>query len=205
MESRIRDLQRQIAALEHELSAAIAERESQVRFTIRHKRIEFQQEARELHRRLKRNVYDWLVTDRPQNLLTGPIIYALAIPLLLMDLVVTFYQATCFPVYRIAKVRRRDYISFDRHQLGYLNVFERFHCEYCGYANGLLAYASEIGARTEQYFCPIKHAHHLRNPPPRYIRFIEYGDSTDYHARLEQFRVELAPPADEAPNAGGNA
>lgn len=34
------------------------------------------------------------------------------------DLLVTFYQWTCFPVYGIAKVMRGDYIVFDRHHLG---------------------------------------------------------------------------------------
>jgi hypothetical protein len=108
--------------------------------------VEFEREVRELHRRVKRNVYHWLVTDRPQNLLTGPIIYAMASPLVVLDLFVTFYPATCFPIYGIAHVRRADCIAFDRHQLGYLNAIERFHCDYCGYANGLLAYASEISA-----------------------------------------------------------
>ena len=198
MDTRIHDLQRQIASLEDELRIAIRDREEQVRFTIRGKRIEFEREVRELHQRVKRGVYQWLVTDRPQNLLTGPIIYAMAIPLVVLDLFVSFYQAACFPIYGIGKVRRADYIAFDRHQLGYLNAVERFHCDYCGYANGLLAYASEISARTEQYFCPIKHARKVLGPHEHYIRFLEYGDSTDFHARLEAFRAGSAPRKDDS-------
>lgn len=49
------------------------------------------------------------------------------------------FQAVCFPIYKIAKVRQAHYIMFDRHHLGYRNWFERFYCEYCTYANGLLA------------------------------------------------------------------
>jgi hypothetical protein len=198
MDTRIHELQQQIASLEDELRIAIREREAKVRFTIRGKRVEFEREVRELHLRLKRSVYQWLVTDRPQNLLTGPVIYAMAIPLVVLDLFVSFYQATCFPIYGIGKVRRADYIAFDRHQLGYLNAVERFHCDYCGYANGLLAYASEISARTEQYFCPIKHAHKVLGPHEHYIRFLEYGDSTDFHARLEAFRAGSAPTRNDA-------
>ena len=56
------------------------------------------------------------------------------------------------------------------------------------YANGLLAYATEIAARTEQYFCPIKHARKILGVHDRYARFLDYGDAADFHARLEEFR-----------------
>ncbi len=48
----------------------------------------------------------------------------------------------------MVKVRRADYIVMDRWQLRYLNAMEIFHCAYCEYANGLIAYATEIAART---------------------------------------------------------
>ena len=63
---------------------------------------------------------------------------------------------------------------------------------YCAYASGLLAYTREIVARTEQYFCPIKHARQVLGTHARYVRFLDYGDAGDYHARLERFRAELA-------------
>ena len=200
MDSRIRDLLSQISTLEDELRTALHEREAHVHFTIRGKRIEFEREIRKVHRRMKRNIFRWLTTDRPQNLITGPIIYGMALPLAIFDLLITFYQASCFSIYGIAKVRRGDYIVFDRHHLGYLNIIERFHCEYCAYANGLLAYATEIIARTEQYFCPIKHAHKILGTHGHYARFLEFGDSADFHARLEEFRRACARPP-EAPHA----
>jgi hypothetical protein len=113
-------------------------------------------------------------------------------PIALLDVTVSFYQATCFPIYRIAKVSRKDYIVFDRHNLGYLNFYERLHCEYCAYANGLLAYASEIIARTEQYFCPIKHARKVLGTHAKYAQFLSFGDAEDYHKRLEAIREALA-------------
>jgi len=192
MDTRIRDLLGQITALEDELRTVLHERETRIQFTIRGKKVEFERGARELHARLKRNFFRWLATDRPQNLLTGPVIYGMAVPLALLDFFVTFFQATCFPVYGIAKVRRGDYIVFDRHQLGYLNFIERFHCEYCAYANGLIAYATEIVGRTEQYFCPIKHARKVLGVHSRYQHFLAYGDSSDFHARLEAYRVASA-------------
>jgi len=84
----------------------------------------------------------------------------------MMDLCVTLYQAFCFPIYRIAKVRRANYIVLDRQHLEYLNLIEKFHCTYCGYASGLVAYVYEIVARTEEYFCPIKHARRISAPIP---------------------------------------
>jgi len=36
----------------------------------------------------------------------------------------------------------------------YLNIMEKVNCLYCGYLNGLTAYAQEIGGRREQYWCP---------------------------------------------------
>jgi hypothetical protein len=50
-------------------------------------------------------------------------------------------------------------------------------CVYCGYANGVIAYARKIASRTEQYWCPIKHALRIRDPHVRYAQFLEYGDA----------------------------
>jgi hypothetical protein len=192
MDARIRNLLQQIGSLEDELRTVLHERETRVLFTIRGRRVEFERGVRQVHRRLKRSFFRWLTTDRPQNLMTAPIIYSMAIPLAVVDLFVTFFQASCFPIYGIARVRRRDYIAFDRHHLGYLNFIERFHCEYCAYANGLIAYVAEIAARTEQYFCPVKHARKVLGTHRRYARFLEFGDSADFHARLEALRAALA-------------
>jgi hypothetical protein len=189
---RIHALLGRIAALEEELAAALHERESTVHFRIHGRRIEFERSVKLAHRRLKTGVVRWIFTNRPQNLLTAPVIYALGIPLVLLDFCVTAFQALCFPVYGIAKARRSDYIALDRGQLEYLNVFEKFHCDYCGYANGLIAYAAEIAARTEQYFCPIKHAHKVLGSHARHARFLAYGAAAGYPAKLEAFRAGLA-------------
>jgi hypothetical protein len=186
------------------LRTALHAQETRMFFEIKGKRIEFERSVKTAHQRLKRGIFRWIVTDRPQNFLTGPVIYGMAIPLALLDLCITFFQATCFPIYRIAKVRREDYIVLDRQYLGYLNFYERFHCTYCAYANGLVAYAGEIIARTEQYFCPIKHARKVLGTHARYARFLDYGDPADYHAKLEEFRVELAAEA-ARPSGQGTA
>jgi len=191
MNERVSHILAQITALEHELLDAVRDQESAMFFQINGKRIEFERSVKAAHRKLKKSVFRWLVTDRPQNLLTGPLIYGMALPLLLMDLCVSFYQWACFPIYGIAKVRRADYLVFDRRHLGYLNAIEKFHCTYCEYGNGLMAYMTEILARTEAYFCPIKHARKILGTHARYRQFLDYGDAADYEARLEAFRVSL--------------
>lgn len=191
MNDNVRRLLAQMTVLEDELASALHEQEAKVFFHIKGKRVEFEQTVKQAHRRLKTGFFHWLVTYRPQNLITGPIIYCMIIPLLFFDLCITFYQATCFPIYRIAKVRRSDYIVIDRQNLEYLNFIEKFHCTYCAYGTGLIAYISEIIARTEQYFCPIKHARTMLGTHARYAHFLEYGDAEDYEAKLEQYRSAL--------------
>ncbi|PIP02299.1 MAG: hypothetical protein COW18_06635 [Zetaproteobacteria bacterium CG12_big_fil_rev_8_21_14_0_65_54_13] len=192
MNSRVKALIDQMKQLEEELSSELQQQEDSLLFQLNGKKVEFEQSIRQAHRKLKINVWCWLVGVRPINIITAPIIYGMIIPLLIVDLSISFYQFSCFPIYKIAKVRRRDYIVFDRHHLAYLNIFEKFHCLYCAYGNGLIAYVHEILARTELYFCPIKHAHKLLATHRHYRHFIAYGDAKDYPARLEAMRQSLA-------------
>ncbi len=192
MNDRIRHLLTQITALEEELRVALHEQETSMLYRIKGKRVEFEHSIKEAHCRLKMGFFRWLVTNRPQNLVTGPIIYGMIIPLAILDLFVSFYQAACFPIYGIAKLRRADYIVFDRQQLEYLNFIEKFHCTYCAYGSGLIAYAYAIVAKTEEYFCPIKHARKILGTHTGYARFLDYGEAADYEAKLEEFRTRLA-------------
>ncbi len=191
MNDHIRHLMDQMSAIEEDLRVALQEQEASALFQIKGKRIEFEESIRQAHRKLKIGFFRWLVAYRPQNLITGPIIYGMIVPLAILDFFISFYQAACFPIYGIAKVTRADYFVYDRRHLEYLNFIEKFHCTYCAYGNGLVAYATEILARTEEYFCPIKHARKILGTHAHYSRFLEYGDAADYEARLEKFRVGL--------------
>ena len=191
MNERINELLLQMAALEDELRTAVHAQESRMFFQIKGKRVEFDRAVREAHGKLKTTLVRWLVTNRPQNLITGPLIYGMVVPLLMLDLCVSFYQWACFPIYGITKVRRSDYLVFDRRHLAYLNLIEKFHCTYCEYGAGLMGYMAEILARTEQYFCPIKHAHKILGTHGRYNRFLDYGEADAYEAKLEAYRVAL--------------
>lgn len=184
--------------LELELKAELARHGAAHGVRLRNGRIHFDEVTRRRHASLKVRLPRYLWGGRPLLLLTVPFIYLVAVPLALLDLVLSLYQAVCFPIYGIARVPRRDYLVFDRARLGYLNVLERFHCAYCSYANGLLAYAREVVARTEQYWCPIKHSRGVAGTHARYPRFFAYGDAEAYRRQLKALRAGLRdePPED---------
>jgi len=113
------------------------------------------------------------------------------IPALLADISVTIYQYICFPIYKIPKVKRKDYIIMDRYNLFYLDKVERINCWYCEYFNGVIAYVREVGARTEQFWCPIKHSKALKDKHSRYGNFFDYGDYKKYREELEKRRADF--------------
>jgi hypothetical protein len=125
------------------------------------------------------------------TILTAPVIYSLIVPFALLDGWVSLYQALCFRAWGVALVRRRSCFVFDRHKLEYLNALEKLNCLYCSYANGVLAYAREIAARTEQYWCPIRHARRTRRPHSRARLFVPYGEAAAYRAALPPLRAKL--------------
>lgn len=191
MMTRIDELIEQIKTLQEELETEFRHRREEFRFTVEAKRVRFEKEMQEWQRRFRTGIFRYLRESRPQNVLTAPLIYSGFIPFALLDLFVSVYQAVCFPVYGIPRVNRTSYFVFDREDLPYLNVIEKFNCFYCAYGNGVAAYAREIAGRTEQYWCPIKHARRIRDAHERYPRFFEYGDAESYARGLERLREEL--------------
>lgn len=198
MNDRIRQIVDQMNALEVELNEAMQEQGERLRYQFEGRRVVFEKSVKDAQRRVKMGVLRWIVTERPQNFITMPIIYGMVAPMLVLDLFLFFYQWTCFSVYGIRKVKRADYLVLDHQLLAYLNFFEKGHCMYCSYAVGLMAYATEIIARTEQYFCPIKHASKILSAHSRYPHFLAYGDEENYHGKLEAYRRELAREKDPA-------
>jgi hypothetical protein len=190
MNPQIALLMDRIHALESELEAEMAKRRAELRIGLEKGRVAFEEELLRRHREMKTRLSAYILKARPLVVLTAPVIYAMIVPLVLLDLFATVYQAVCFPVYRIEKVRRRDYLVFDRHHLAYLNALEKLNCAYCSYANGLVAYVREIAGRTEQYWCPIKHARRVIGAHAHYAQFDDYGDAEAYRKRLAAWRDE---------------
>ena len=143
------------------------------------------------HRALRRRLLPYLLGARPAHLLTAPVIYGLIVPLALLDLALTVYQHLCFRAWGIERVRRGSFFAFDRRRLDYLNLIEKLNCDYCAYANGLVAYAREVAGRTEQYWCPVRHATRVNAPHRQYGQFVTYGDGEAYRRELPILRRRL--------------
>ena len=188
MNPKIAALAEKIQILEAELEAELAQRRAELSVGLERGRAFFEEEILRRHRELRTRLSTYLLNARPLVVLTAPVIYAVIVPLVLLDLFVTIYQRVCFPVYGIPKVNRGDYLIFDRHHLAYLNALEKLNCAYCSYANGLIAYVREIAGRTEQYWCPIKHARRVLGPHPHYQGFADFGDAEGFHAKMAQIK-----------------
>lgn len=127
------------------------------------------------------------------NLITGPIIYSMVFPIMLLDLCVSFYQWTCFPIYGIPKFSRKDFIIFDRQELKYLDWVSKFHCTYCAYGVGVAAYVQEIIKATEAYFCPVKHKEKNLIATHKHWQALafEQGPDFNFDAYLEKVRNQM--------------
>ncbi len=184
MKDRIDELLARIDALQDELDAEYR----QAREEWARKKAELAEDLTRQQRRYKIGLLRFLLRSRVLVVLTAPVIYAGWVAFLLLDLFVSVYQAICFPVYRIPQVRRSDYVVFDREDLPYLNLIEKFNCFYCSYGNGVVAYAREVAARTEQYWCPFKHARRIKAAHDRYPKFFDHGDAEAYRQGLVRLR-----------------
>jgi len=180
-----------IRNLEEELEVALANRREELRFSLTDRKVRFEREVLARHRQFKTGLLRYLLQARLRNLLTAPVIYAMFFPMVLLDASVTLYQLVCFPLYRIPRVKRCDHMVYDRHSLAYLNLIEKINCTYCSYGGGLLSYIKEIVARTEQYWCPIKHAQRVLQAHSRYSRFVDFGDAEAYRRELAKLRCDF--------------
>jgi hypothetical protein len=190
--SRVNELLRKIEELETELEQELRAKREDLEYTIKRRKVGFTREVKAKQREFLKKWLDYVYDSGPLIILTIPIIWGALIPCVIMDLVVSVYQFVCFPVYGIPLARRRDYVVIDRQHLGYLNWLEKVNCMYCGYFNGVIAYVREVAARTEQYWCPVRHAHPVKSVHGHYRTFFEYGDAKGYREGLEPAREELA-------------
>jgi len=123
-----------------------------------------------------------------KHLLIAPFVLFAIIPIVILDLYVEIYHRITFPLYGFSYVKRKKYIKIDRHKLPYLTNLQKMFCVYCGYANGLVYYWTEIMGKTEEYWCGIQHD--IANSPdfhkPKYHKnFIPYGDKDAYEKIME--------------------
>jgi hypothetical protein len=192
MNPKISELLDRIRRIEEEIEAELKRRRAELHADFEDRRVRFERAALEQQRRFRAGLLHYVFTAEWRHAVTVPFIYPVIFPLLLLDLFVMAYQAVCFPLYGIARVRRRDYLVFDRSHLAYLNLLEKVNCAFCSYGTGLAAFVTEVIGRTEQYWCPIKHARRLLRAHPYYSGFMDFGDAEAYRRELKAMRAQLA-------------
>lgn len=191
MTAQLEILLEKIKQLENELIEELQKQEAEFLFKISEQRIYFEKNVLIRHKEYAKRLLSYLRDAPLLHIVSAPFIWMCIIPSLFLDAVVSLYQWVCFAIYHIPKVKRRDYIVFDRRYLAYLNLIEKINCAYCSYFVGLIAYVQEIAARTEQFWCPIKHARHLKTLHSRYQKFVAYGDAEKYRTNIELVRRDF--------------
>ncbi|MCO4844456.1 MAG: hypothetical protein KC427_00400 [Sulfurovum sp.] len=188
MNDKIREIVEEIEAMKLKLSEEIAEQESNISYEIQNGYVKFEKDVLQRQKENMKNLLAYFREEPLLHFLTAPIIYGMVIPAILLDVIIFIYQQVVFRIFKLKFLKRSDYIVFDRHYLGYLNPIEKFNCVYCSYVGGLLQYTSAIAARTEFYFCPIKHAKKVAYDHEYYQDYLIYGDAEDYHKKLKELR-----------------
>jgi hypothetical protein len=108
-------------------------------------------------------------------------------PIVLLDILAEIYHRLGFRLCGIELVKRSSYVRIDGHRLKYLSLSNKIGCAYCGYANGIVSYWREIAARTERYWCAIKHQNVEGFIPQEHQKdFLEYGDEKAYRNKYEK-------------------
>ena len=190
MNEKISQILEKITQLEKKLQEEIQKEESE-KFDFIGEKVCFNKKILNEQKQYVEDLFSYLKNAPILYIVTAPVIYGLIVPAVILDISVSIYQAINFRVYKIPFVKRSEYIVFDRRYLAYLNPLEKLNCWYCSYFNGLMAYVSEISARTEQFWCPIKHAKRIAYRHSRYNNFLPYGDAKAFRNELEKLRKEL--------------
>jgi len=188
MNDKIRELIDEIEEMKAKLAEEIDKQESHISYQIKNGYVTFEKEVLAKQRENMKNLLSWLAEVPLLHFIVAPLVYAMVIPAIFLDVTLSIYQQVVFRVFKFKRIRRSDYIVFDRHYLGYLNSIEKLNCIYCSYFNGLMQYASAIAGRTELYFCPIKHAKKVVAQHNYYESFLSYGDEEEYQKRLKELR-----------------
>lgn len=188
MDKRIEEIISQINTLENELVDELKEKEKEFFYTIEKEKVIFEEKVIKEGKSKIISSFKYISSFSLPEILVLPFIWSMIVPAAILDISATIYQAVCFPVYKIPKVKRSDYVIMDRYNLFYLDRFERISCWYCEYFNGVIAYVREMAARTEQFWCPIKHSRSLKEKHSRYEKFFDFGDYMKYREELERRR-----------------
>jgi hypothetical protein len=186
MQDNISNILDEIEVLKNKLKSEIALKEDHIAYEIHKGKVHFSEEVFQNQKQKITHFFQYLKEAPLLHILTAPIVYMMIIPAVILDLFLFIYVSVIFPVYKFPKILRADYIVFDRQYLGYLNFIEKLNCVYCSYFNGLMNYTVAVAARSELYFCPIKHAKKIAYTHEYYYDFLAYADAKSYKKNLKE-------------------
>jgi hypothetical protein len=197
MADRLLEIIAKIETLNQELQQEYEKQAKNYGYIINRKRIDFLDAFKAKNVKFRIPTWKYAIPKNFRHLLSMPFIYLMFVPLVFLDLSVSVYHLVAFSLYRIPKVKRSVYIVFDRQFLDYLNIIQKVNCIYCSYANGLMAYALEIAARTEVYWCPIKAARKPFFTHGWYNDFADYGNAGEWNNKFNDIKVFAAAIEDD--------
>lgn len=145
-------------------------------FSFENWKVKFTKTKKEELKREKKSFWNSVRWATLKEIISIPFIYWMVIPVLIFDIFLFIYQQTAMRLYWLPLVKRKDYITYDRKELAYLNWLQKFNCLYCSYVNWFLWYATEVAWRTEKYWCPIKNAKKMKWWHDWQKHFADYGD-----------------------------
>lgn len=186
MQSKITQLIKRFESLRKDLEKEYDRLTHKYGYTIEKKKVIFLEEFSRRNKHFREGFFRMVFNAPIRHILSMPFIYIMIIPAFILDIFLTVYIHTAFPFYRIPGIKRSDYFIYERRFLDYLNWFEKINCIYCSYVNGLFAYAVEIGARTELYWCPLKATQHPKLAHNWYNDFADYGNPEEWIKKYHQ-------------------
>lgn len=193
MNSPIHDILTKIESLNNDLKWEYDRLSEKYGFSLEERRVIFLEEIRKQHKNMKLPKWKFpLSMMNIRQIIAMPFILAMIVPALFLDICITIYHSVAFPLYGIPKVKRYEYIVFDRRFLGYLNIIQKIQCLYCSYVNGLFAYSVEIAGRTERYWCPVKSAHKPHFSHGWYKDFADYWNPEEWKEKYRHDEKSFA-------------
>jgi len=188
MSDTIKEMMQEIEEMKEKLREEIEKHEIHVNYEIKNGYITFEKGVFSKQKKSMKHLKEWFGEIPFIQFLSAPVIYGMVIPAVLLDLMLFVYTYVVSRIFKIKFVKRKSYVVFDRHYLGYLNIVEKFNCLYCAYFNGVMQYCAAVAGRTELYFCPIKHAKKIAYAHDYYNHFLGYGDADHYPEKLKSLR-----------------
>jgi len=123
MSTQLEVLLDKMKVLEDELIEELQKQQEEFSYEITKRRVYFEENVIIRHKEYTKQLFNYITDAKLKHILSTPFIWICIVPVALMDITISLYQAICFPIYGIPKVKRQDYIVFDRQ---YLNYFESY-------------------------------------------------------------------------------